>query len=72
MSRLLGDARKSAGDAVGAVVIWNNALAALPANVSERPGETNERLQLLKRLGRPEQARPLAEKLARMGYWIME
>ena len=72
MSRLLGDARKSAGDAVGAVVIWTNALAALPVNVSERPGETNERLQLLKRLGRPEQAQPLAEKLARMGYWIMD
>jgi tetratricopeptide (TPR) repeat protein len=72
MSRLVGDVRKSGGDAAGAAAIWNSALAALPANVSERPGETNERLQLLKRLGRTDEARALSDRLSRMGYRILD
>jgi tetratricopeptide (TPR) repeat protein len=72
MSRLLGDVRKSAGDSAGATAIWNSALAALPANVSERPAETNERLQLLKRLGRSNEAQALSDRLSRMGYRFLD
>ena len=68
MSRLVGDVRKRSGDSVGASAEWNSALAQLPANVAERPWEMNERLQLLQRLGRQEQAAAVAARLDSMGY----
>jgi hypothetical protein len=68
MSRLVGDVRKRSGDSVGASAERNSALAQLPANVAERPWEMNERLQLLQRLGRQEQAAAVAARLDSMGY----
>lgn len=68
MARLLGDVRKRNGDNAGAATEWNSALAQLPANVAERPWEMNERLQLLQRLGRTDQAAAVAARLDSMGY----
>jgi tetratricopeptide (TPR) repeat protein len=66
--RLLGDATKRAGDDAGAARAWEAGLAALPANTAERPQEMYEREQLLRRLGRDDQARPITERLAQIGY----
>ena len=66
--RLLGDIRQRAGDAEGARSAWSAAIAQLPQNVAERPWEMNERAELLTRVGRAHDARPLTERLAAMGY----
>ena len=66
--RLLGDARRRAGDGKGASAAWAAGLADLPANVVERPWEISERAELLRRAGRTEGARPLLERLGRIGY----
>jgi eukaryotic-like serine/threonine-protein kinase len=66
--RLVGDVRRSAGDTKSAEAAWNSALAALPANVAERPWEMSERLQLLQREGRADEAAVLAKRLASMGF----
>ena len=66
--RLLGDVRKRAGDADGAVSAWTDGLSQLPRNVTERPWEMNERAELLRRLGRGNEAGPIASKLAASGY----
>jgi tetratricopeptide (TPR) repeat protein len=70
--RLLGDARKQTGDAQGANAAWNAGLSQLPSSVAERPTETNERLELLERLDRTDEAAPLAEKLKGIGYHSFE
>jgi hypothetical protein len=67
-ARLLGDIRQRAGDSGGARAAWSDGLSQLPANVSERPQEMNERAALLQRLGRNSDARPLTERLAAIGY----
>ena len=67
-ARLLGDVRRRAGDHDGASAAWSGGLAQLPSNVTERPWEMNERAELLKRLGRANEARPVAERLAAIGY----
>jgi tetratricopeptide (TPR) repeat protein len=66
--RLLGDVRKRAGDADGAASAWTDGLSQLPRNVTERPWEMNERAELLRRLGRGNEAGPIASKLAASGY----
>lgn len=66
--RLLGDVRRRAGDDDGARAAWSAGHAQLPKNVTERPWEMNERAQLLRRLGRTDEARPLADRLGAMGY----
>jgi tetratricopeptide (TPR) repeat protein len=66
--RLLGDARSKAGDAAGAAAAWRAGLAQIPANVRERPLEISERAELLGRLGRTNQARPLTKQLSAMNY----
>jgi tetratricopeptide (TPR) repeat protein len=66
--RLLGDAEQAAGDAAGARVSWQAAEAALPKGVAERPGEMNEHAVILERLGRDQDAVPLRQNLARIGY----
>ena len=66
--RQLGDVRNRAGDRPGATLAWSSALAALPSNVAEPPLEMNERLRLLRRLGRKDEAKPLAQRLATLGY----
>jgi tetratricopeptide (TPR) repeat protein len=67
-NRLLGDIRDRAGDSEGAASAWNAGLSAIPANVTERPWETNEHATLLQRLGRDDEARPLAAKLSAIKY----
>ena len=66
--RLLGDIRRLAGNQAGATEAWSNGLAQLPANVTERPWEMNERAALLGRLGRADEARPLRQRLSAMGF----
>ena len=66
--RLLGDMRRAAGDYSGAASAWSAGLAQLPANVSERPPDMVEHADLLQRLGRTADARPLEARLAAFGY----
>jgi tetratricopeptide (TPR) repeat protein len=68
MYRVLGDVRGHGGDSRGAEAAWNEGLTSLPSNVAERPREMNWRLQLLQRLGRAQEAAPLASKLKAMNY----
>jgi tetratricopeptide (TPR) repeat protein len=66
--RLLGDMRRSAGDAAGATAAWQTALSVLPTVTAERPSEMRDRADILRRAGRDAEARPLESKLAAMGY----
>jgi tetratricopeptide (TPR) repeat protein len=66
--RLLGDIRQRTADSVGAHVAWAQALAQLPPNAAERPSEMHERAELLRRLGRTEEAAPLELQLRAIGY----
>jgi tetratricopeptide (TPR) repeat protein len=66
--RLLGDMRRSAGDGAGATAAWQAAVAALPSVSGERPAEILDRAEILRRVGRDADARPLEAKLAAMGY----
>ena len=66
--RLVGDARQATGDAKGARAAWSAGLTQLPGAVRERPLEKNERAELLRRLGRTEEARSLLNALAGIGY----
>jgi len=66
--RLLGDVRTSIGDRGGAEAAWSAGLGQLPRSVTERPWELSERAELLRRLGRADEARPLAERLAAIRY----
>ena len=66
--RLLGDIRREAGDAKGASEAWSAGLSGLPPNAAERPWETNERAELLKRLGRADAAHALTQRLAAIGF----
>jgi tetratricopeptide (TPR) repeat protein len=65
---LLGDIRQSAGDSAAAATEWSAGLSALPQNVAERPFEMNSRLGLLRRLGRAQDAAPIAAHLSSIGY----
>jgi hypothetical protein len=66
--RLLGDMRNGNGDAAGARSDWSKGLALLNLKVNERPQETYEHAELMRRLGLVGQARPLDERLKAMGY----
>ncbi|HEX5259360.1 MAG TPA: toll/interleukin-1 receptor domain-containing protein [Sphingomicrobium sp.] len=65
---LLGDIRQRAGDSAAAATEWSAGLSALPQNVAERPFEMNIRLGLLRRLGRAQDAAPIAAHLSSIGY----
>jgi eukaryotic-like serine/threonine-protein kinase len=65
---LLGDAQQSASDRAGARASWTAALNQLPKNVADRPIESSERLQLLNRLGRVDEAARIAARLEAIGY----
>ena len=67
-ARLVGDVRQRMGDAAAANTAWAAGIAQLPRGVAERPSEINERIMLLRRLGREDEARPLAAHLASIGY----
>ena len=66
--RLLGDVRRRMNDLEGARSAWTAGLAQLPSNVTERPVEMKERAELLERLGRSDEARPIVKRLAAIGY----
>ena len=66
--RLLGDVRNRMGDAAGAKAAWKGGLAQIPKSVVERPLETRDRADLLRLLGRTNEARPLYARLMAMGY----
>ena len=66
--RLIGDIQKRGGNLAAAEASWSAGLAGLPTNVAERPIEMNERVQLLQRLGRTNEAAPLAARLKAIGY----
>ena len=65
---LIGDIHRQLGDDSSARLAWQAGLKTLPAGVTERPPEMADRAELLRRLGRNSEARPLAQKLAAMGY----
>ena len=66
--RHLGDVHRRMGDSKAAKAAWSAALTQLPGNVPERPAEMHERAEILKRLGRADEARPIAARLAAIGY----
>lgn len=68
MYRLLGDIRQRGGDSAAAAAAWNAGLRELPGNIAERPWEMNLRADLLRRLGRADEAAPLAGQLKKIGY----
>jgi tetratricopeptide (TPR) repeat protein len=65
---LLGDVRQRTGDSSGATAAWSAGLAQLPQGVAERPQDMNTRAELLRRVGRGAEAKPLAARLAAIGY----
>jgi tetratricopeptide (TPR) repeat protein len=66
--RLLGDVRERGGDPAGAHTAWSDGLSQLPPNAAERPSEMFERAELLRRLGRAQEAAPLDARLTAIGY----
>jgi eukaryotic-like serine/threonine-protein kinase len=66
--RLIGDIQRRDGDLPAASGSWTAALSVLPANVAERPWEMSERLQLLQREGRADEAAVLLKRLASIGF----
>ena len=66
--RLIGDGRRATGDPAGARAAWVSGFAALPTDAPERPVEMSERLQLLQRLGRADEARQISDRLNAIGY----
>lgn len=65
--RGLGDVQRRSGDKAAAAAAWSGALAQLPPNVAERPRELNERAQLLGRLGRTAELRPVLLRMSELG-----
>ena len=66
--RLLGDAQRARGDAPASRTSWEQGLAKLPTDITERPFEMRDRAQLLQRLGRAAEARRLGDRLSAMGF----
>jgi tetratricopeptide (TPR) repeat protein len=65
---LLGDIRRRSGDSDGGKAAWNAGLAQLPQGIAERPQDMNTHVELLRRLGRDAEARPLTARLTAIGY----
>ena len=66
--RHLGDVRLRMGDAGAARAAWTAGLDQLPRNVAERPAEMFEHAEILKRLGRADEALALSSKLKTAGF----
>jgi tetratricopeptide (TPR) repeat protein len=66
--RVLGDMKQHGGDSAGAAAAWSASLAQLPVNATERPAEINERVELLHRLGREQEAKRPSALLRSMGF----
>lgn len=65
---IIGNIHRASGDDRAALAAWTAALAAMPANAPEEPGETALRATILQRLGRGAEAEPLIKNLERIGY----
>jgi tetratricopeptide (TPR) repeat protein len=65
---MLGDVQQRAGNSRDANASWSAGLAQLPQGVAERPQDMNTHGELLRRLGRGADARPLTTRLAAIGY----
>jgi tetratricopeptide (TPR) repeat protein len=70
--RLRGDVARQAGDAAAASGFWTSAIAAIPPGAAEQPYETVERWRILTRLGRSQEAAPLAARLHSIGYKVAD
>ncbi|MGH6705610.1 MAG: TIR domain-containing protein [Sphingomicrobium sp.] len=66
--RQIGDIRQRMGDADAARAAWAAGYAQLPRNVAERPAEMQERAEILKRLGKADEALALSSKLKNIGF----
>lgn len=66
--RILGDTERAAGNAEAARGLWQRALATMPSGHAERPSELKERAVILERLNKEEALRPIAARLAAIGY----
>ena len=66
--RQIGDIRQRMGDADAARSAWTTGYDQLPRNVPERPAEMQERAEILKRLGRADEALALSSKLKTIGF----
>ena len=66
--RHLGDVRRRLGDSQSANAAWTAGWDQLPRSGAERPAEMFERAEILKRLGRSNEARPIEARLAAIGY----
>lgn len=66
--RIVGDAERAAGEIESARRAWVQALAAFPSSVALRPHEIAERAEILRRLGRTAEMRPLLARLNAIGY----
>ena len=70
--RLRGDVARSAGDAEAARANWASALGAIPPGAAEQPYETVERMKILARLGRSQEAASLSRRLQSIGYEVAD
>jgi tetratricopeptide (TPR) repeat protein len=68
VKRLIGDIEQRRGDRIAAEAAWRSGLAALPSRGAEKPSEMAVRAELLQRIGRTAEARPLAARLKAIGY----
>jgi tetratricopeptide (TPR) repeat protein len=65
---LLGDAYQKAGNSEAAKASWNDGLSQIPEDVRERPSEMNTRAELLRKVGRVQEAQTLSARLRSIGY----
>jgi tetratricopeptide (TPR) repeat protein len=66
--RLLGDVENANGQRDAARAAWTSAFAALPAARADLPNEMAERLTVLRRVGRTQDAQQLSSRLATIGF----
>jgi tetratricopeptide (TPR) repeat protein len=66
--RVVGDIQRANGNSNGAKVAWQAGLSLIPPGIAERPAEAQIHIELLDRLGRSAEARPLRQQLERAGY----
>ena len=66
--RIFGDIRRASGNLDGAKAAWQAGLSVIPERIAERPAEAQIHVELLDRLGRSVEARPLRQQLERVGY----
>ena len=66
--RLIGDSWRASGNGEKARSAWESGFAALPYGTPERPAELTERVMLLQRLDRRDEAQQIAGTLRAFGY----